>query len=145
MKNVNFDSPSVQSYLGILQGVINRMALNSSGCKTWCITLVSAIIVIIADKGKPEFIWISVVPIALFWLLDAYYLGMERRFRDVYDRFIKKLHAEEAKIDDIYIVALGAGAMKTFCSTASAFISVSVLPFYGLLAFMLFVVKRWVL
>ncbi len=42
MDKVNFESGAVQSYLGILQGVINRMASNSAGCKTWCITLVSA-------------------------------------------------------------------------------------------------------
>ncbi|WP_414544018.1 hypothetical protein [Nostoc sp. CCY0012] len=42
------DSNSVQSYLNILQGVIARMANNSASCKTWCISLVSAILVVLA-------------------------------------------------------------------------------------------------
>lgn len=58
MAEVNVESGAVQSYLGILQRVINRMAANSSACKTWCIALVSAIVVITADKGKPVY-WSS--------------------------------------------------------------------------------------
>ncbi len=59
MTNITYESPSVQSYLNILQSIISRMAANSSGCKTWCITLVSAIIPIIADKGKPAYLKIK--------------------------------------------------------------------------------------
>ena len=39
-----------QTYLTLLQGIINRFAANSSNCKTWCVTLVSAIVVFSADK-----------------------------------------------------------------------------------------------
>ncbi len=145
MDKVELDSPSVQSYLSILQAVINRMASNSAGCKTWCIALVSAVIVIIADKGTPGYVWISVVPIILFFLLDAYYLGLERRFRDVYNGFIKKLHAGTATVEDVFIVTLGKGAWKTLSTTFSAFLSVAVWPFYGLLALMLVVVRFWIL
>ena len=87
MDKVNFESGAVQSYLVILQGVINRMASNSAGCKTWCITIVSAIVVIIADKSNPVYVWVSLVPILLFLFLDSYYLGLEQRFRDSYNTF----------------------------------------------------------
>lgn len=107
MSNITVESPAVQSHLTIQQGVINRMVANSTGCKTWCIALVSAIAVIIADKGKPEFVWISVVPIGLFLFLDAYYLGLEKRYRDGYNEFIKKLHAGSATVEDLFIVTPG--------------------------------------
>lgn len=143
--NISFESPAVQSYLTILQGIINRMASNSSGCKTWCITLVSAVIVIIADKGRPNFIWISVVPISLFFFLDAYYLGLERQFRDVYNGFVRKLHAKNATIEDIFIVNPGSSVIKAIGSTISASVSGAVWPFYALLAVMLIVVRVWIL
>ena len=60
------DSQAVQSHLGILQNVIQRMASNSSSAKAWCVTLVSAILVIIADKGKSEYALIAVMPTLLF-------------------------------------------------------------------------------
>ena len=56
MDKPTFESPSVHSYLSILQAVIARMASNSSNCKTWCITIVSAILVVVADKGQSSFV-----------------------------------------------------------------------------------------
>lgn len=144
VKRVDFESPAVQSYLSILQGVIGRMATNSAACKTWCITLVSAVVVIVADKSKPDYVWISVIPIFLFFLLDSYYLGLERRFRGVYNGFIRKLHSGKATVDDVFIVAPGK-LKEIFSSTCSASASVSVWPFYLLLDLTLFVVRVWIL
>lgn len=145
MDKVNFDSPSVQSYLTILQSVISRMATNSSSCKTWCVTLVSAIVVIIADKSKPDYVWISIVPIALFLLLDAYYLSLERQFRTVYNDFIRKLHFGNATVEDVFYVAPRTGVAATSLNILKAGGSISIWLFYGLLALMLLVVRVWVL
>ena len=98
-------SPSVQTHLGILQSVIERMASNSTSCKTWCITLVSAILVIVADKGKPHVAFIALVPTVLFLALDAYYLALEKAFRASYADFVKKLHAGAATAEDLCRVA----------------------------------------
>ena len=145
MEKFDFDSPSVHSYLTILQSVISRMATNSSGCKTWCVTLVSAIVVIIADKGKPDYVWISVVPIALFLLLDTYYLSLEREFRGVYNDFIRKLHFGNATVDDVFYVAPRTGMVVTSLNILKASSSISIWSFYVLLAVMLLVVRVWVL
>ena len=145
MSDINHESPSVHSYLQILQSVINRMASNSAGCKTWCITLVSAIVVIIADKGKPDYVWVSLIPIVLFFFLDSYYLGMERGFREKYDEFIQKLHSDSATISDIFIVTPAGNVGNVLLSTIKSSLSLSVWPFYTLLAGMLCVVRVWVL
>ena len=138
---IGYESPSVQSYLNILQSVINRMAGNSSSCKTWCVTLVSAIVVIIAEKGKIQYISISAVPIALFLLLDAYYLGLEKLFRELYNSFVRKLHNNTATIDDVFIVRPGTKT-ELFWATMDSFWSPAVLPFYGLLGLMLYIISR---
>jgi len=145
MNGLNFESPSVQSYLGILQSVINRMAANSSGCKTWCIALVSATVVILADKGKPEYVWVTAVPIVLFFFLDSYYLGLEHGFRARYDDFIHKLHAASATIEDVFIVTPEASLWETVKATFKACGSISIWPFYGLLALMLVIVRVLIL
>ena len=141
---VDLESPAVQSYLTILQSVISRMASNSAGCKTWCIALVSAIVVIIADKGARASIWVSLIPIVLFLLLDSYYLGLERSFRDRYNAFIRKLHAKRISAEDLFVVAPPSGA-STMKATAGAFSSFSIWPFYGLLAAMLLILRFWLL
>ncbi len=145
MEKVTFDSSSVQSYLTIIQSVINRMATNSSNCKTWCVTLVSAIIVIITNSDNPNYVWIAIVPVLLFFLLDSYYLSLERQFRDVYNKFIRKLHYGEATVEDVFYLAPRTGASATFFQFIKATGSFSVWPFYALLVVMLIVIRRWVL
>lgn len=141
MSTVSFESPAVQSYLTILQGVIGRMASNSAASKTWCIALVSAVLVVSVDKGNPNYVWICLVPILLLMFLDAYYLGMERQFRDLYNQFVKKVHSEQATIDDVFIVAPGTGAGTTLGSTTRALASISIGPFYSLLVVTLSLVR----
>ncbi len=121
------------------------MATNNASSKTWCVTLVSAVIVIIADKGKPNFVWISVIPIVLFLMLDSYYLALERQFRDAYNDFVRKLHYGTATVDDLFFVAPRAGVVATSMNIVKAVGSIATWPFYVLLALMLLVVQAWIL
>jgi hypothetical protein len=101
---INGESPSIQTHLGILQNVIQCMASNSSACKAWCVTLVSAILVIVADKGKPDYAFIAMLPTFVFTALDAYYLALEKAFRNSYNDFISKLHSNSLTKTDLYSV-----------------------------------------
>jgi uncharacterized membrane protein len=78
---IDESSQTVQTHLGIIQNVISRMAANSSSCKSWCITLVAAILVVIADKNNSKLALIAYIPTFLFLLLDAHYLALEKGFR----------------------------------------------------------------
>lgn len=133
-------SPSVQTHLGILQSVVQRMASNSSQCKAWCITIVSAILVIVADKSKPDFAWIALFPAILFLTLDAYYLTLEKGFRESYNNFVKKIHEGILCAEDLYSVAPGG---KMYKHRRDALNSFSVWGFYlGLVV--LIVIARYV-
>jgi hypothetical protein len=124
------NSQAVQSHLTIMQSVIQRMAANSTSAKTWCITLVSAILVIVADKQKPQYIWLSLVPAILFFGLDAYYLALERGFRCSYNAFIQKLHSSSLDVDDLFVVE-PKGSLSTHFKIALR--SLSIWPFYGMI------------
>ena len=43
-------SPAVLGHINMQQGIINRMAANSASCKTLTITILAAILVLLADK-----------------------------------------------------------------------------------------------
>lgn len=139
---IDFNAPSVQSHLTILQAVITRMASNSASCKAWCITLTSAILVVVADKSKPDYAFIAMIPISLFFFLDAHYLALERLFRDKYNCFIRRLHEGKATIDDVFVVGTETGLWGTLWATAKAAFSISVLPFYGVLYVMVEIARR---
>lgn len=127
-KILNLVSPeAVQSHLGITQSVIQRMAANSTASKAWCITLVSAILVIVAEREEPNYAFIGVVPTLLFFILDTYYLALEKAFRQSYNEFIDKLHNGKVISKDLYVItpkgSLAKGFIRAICS-------VSIWPFY---------------
>jgi len=132
------DSASIQTHLSIIQNVIQRMAANSSACKAWCVTLVSAILVIVADKGKPEYAYIALFPTLIFAGLDAYYLALEKGFRNSYNSFISKLHKKQLTEEDLYSIS-PSGKMSHL--QFDSFKSFSVWGFYLSLAVLAFLVK----
>jgi len=136
------NSASVQSHLQIMQNVIQRMAVNSTSCKAWCITIVSAILVLIADKNKPELALLALFPSFLFLALDAYYLAFEKAFRASYNCFIKKLHSNELASDDLFAVTPKG---DIFLHQVEAIKSFSVWGFYGALVILVILTKEIVL
>lgn len=71
-------------HLEFIQDVITRMNTNSFQIKSWTITIVAALLAIYASTKNPSFLLISLVPVFISWLLDAYYLQQERKFRGLY-------------------------------------------------------------
>jgi hypothetical protein len=130
-------SSSVQGYLAALQGTISRMASNSANCKTWCITAVSALLVAMVEKEDIEPIRVLLVPIVMFGLLDAYYLGLERVFRERYDKAVQSLAVGVLTSNELFRISpeLSWGAMVM--ATTKALMSFSVAPVYLLLLGML--------
>jgi len=141
VKSINENDTAVQSHLTILQSVIQRMSFNSNSSKTWCVTIVSAILVAIADKNKPQLAWLCIIPILLFCSLDTYYLGLERGFRESYNHFIKKLHTEKLNHDDLFAV-LPRG--KMICHYIGSFFSFSIWAFYLVLLSMVVFAYFWI-
>ena len=140
-ESANFDveSSAVQVHLTIMQGVIQRMAENSRYCKVWCVTLASAILVLVARTGEAEHALIALAPTGLFYVLDAYYLGLERAFRQSYGKFVSKLQEGVVTTSDLYEVApAGSTVVGTFWAMFKSF---SVLPFYA--AVVVAVVLAW--
>ena len=135
------DSQAVHLHLTILQSVIQRMATNSSSSKAWCITLVSAILVIVTDKGKPQYALLALIPTVLFLVLDAYYLGLELGFRNAYNAFVKKLHEQALQTEDLFVVAPQGGVL---CLFFLSLLSPSVWPFYVTLVAMIYAAKTLV-
>ena len=102
--DIDPEAASIQTHLGIIQNVIQRMSSNSTSCKAWCVSLVAAILVIVADKGKPEYAWIALLPTLVFTALDAYYLALEKAFRNAYNSFIAKIHNKQLIEEDLYAI-----------------------------------------
>jgi hypothetical protein len=138
-KRVDNDSAPIQVHLAIIQDVIQRMAANSSSAKTWCVTLVSAVLVIVADKGKPQYAWIAMLPTIVFAALDIYYLALEKGFRASYNKFIDRLHANSLEASDLYSIELTGSFRKLLFESIKSF---SVWGFYVSMAILTIAIKK---
>jgi hypothetical protein len=72
-------------HLEMIQGVIDRMASNLFFLKGWAITLIAGLFALAAKDANPKYFVIAYFPAIVFWILDGYFLSMERSFRDLYD------------------------------------------------------------
>lgn len=98
-----FEMESSRHYISLLQENIIRMASNCTSCKTWMITIVSAMFALqIANEAIKPYLWIALIPTALFCFLDAYYLGQEKRFRDVEFDFVRKVKSGQDFSEELY-------------------------------------------
>lgn len=73
-------------HLEMLQKVISRLASQSVAAKNGCATITIAVIGFGITLQKPLVLWLALLPIAIFALLETQYLRLERHFRDEYER-----------------------------------------------------------
>lgn len=109
----------------MIQAVISRMASNSFYLKGWTVTLVAGLTALSARDANKLFFLIAFPPLLAFWLLDAYFLGLERSYRDLYNAVRK---VDEAAIDfDLKAAPPGLGQLLRVMA------SFSLLAFYFVL------------
>jgi len=79
------------AHLTMLQGVITRMGANSFTLKALAATFGSAAVAVMAtvETPSPYYAVAAVVPMIIFWVMDAQYLRLERAYRKLYDHVRK--------------------------------------------------------
>ena len=75
------------AHLTMLQGVISRMGSNSFTLKAPSATFGGVAVAVTAssDTHSPYYAVAVIVPMLIFWLMDAQYLRNERAYRRLYD------------------------------------------------------------
>lgn len=130
------------AHLAMLQGVISRMGANSFTLKALAATFGSAAVAVMANVEKPSAYYAvaAVVPMVIFWLMDAQYLRLERAYRKLYDHVRKGQDVEAYSLEatpflkDIAPVLRLAFSWSVSWFYVAIFLSlgaVAVLIFYG--------------
>lgn len=81
-------------HLEMVQSIISRMASNSFQLKALFITIFSALLALFFKvsilKTNTSFVILVLALItAVFWILDSYYLSLEKMYRNLYNKLIK--------------------------------------------------------
>lgn len=86
-----------RKHLEFIQNIITRMAGNLFFLRGWAITLIGVLLALLAKGNSLNYmVYLLMVIILVFWILDGYFLSQEQLFRDLYD-YVRKL--KETEID----------------------------------------------
>ncbi len=81
-------------HLEFIQAVINRMSSNSFLFKGWAITLAAGMFTLATSTSQQILVLAGVVTTCLFWAIDGYYLSIERRYRELFQKVADKNNEE---------------------------------------------------
>lgn len=159
-QNALFPFKEAEQYITLLQENITRMASNSANCKNWLVgIIVGALAIVFSSEANicqiNMILRVLRVFTVMLFLLDCFYLGIERRFKDAEKLFVKKckenkendarillmsfsksLVIEEKSPDGCksHLKKIGSQIKDTFCGM----FSLSTTPFYGVVYFILY-------
>ena len=138
---IGIDSPAVAAHINLLQGIINRLANNSSSCKTWCLALVGALLSLAGATHVPAIVTFALIPVVIFGVLDGMYLAQERAYRRLYGGIVGLIRAGDYRRADAY----EAGAPIGLADLLSSLASWSIFPIYGslIVAYIIADVRGW--
>lgn len=120
------DNGAVTAHIAMLQSIIARLAGASASSKTWCLTMVGALLSFAAGMESPRLAAFAIVPIVIFAFLDASYLAQERAYRALFGTVVAKIRDGRYSRSDAFEARapLGRGALL------AALASWSVWPVY---------------
>ena len=75
-------------YLEAIQRVIDRLSNTSFILKGWAVSLVAGLMALAASGTNHGYVLVAYIPTVVFWLLDAYFLMMERQYRQFFEENI---------------------------------------------------------
>lgn len=79
--------------IDLIQGCINRMANNSFLIKGWALGVFAGVTAFTKGENLNNIVLLlctTVVPFICFWVLDAYFLQIERKYRAMYTEKLTK-------------------------------------------------------
>jgi len=71
--------------------IVSRLASNGVQVKTWCVTAVGAVSALAVNNDDKGLFGVGLAILALFFILDVFYLWLERRFREGGYRLAQKV------------------------------------------------------
>lgn len=97
----NYETQDLQ-YLQMMQENITRMAGNSTNAKTWLVTIVTGFFAFGCSITDLDWwLLLAIIPIVVFWYIDAYYLSLERALRNREQIYINLMNSLESTGDNL--------------------------------------------
>lgn len=150
-----------EQYITLLQENITRMANNSANCKNWLVAIIAGTLAVSFVNENaiylPRILTLLISVTWLFYFLDCFYLGIERRMKDAEKAFVKACQVEKGEPEKLFmtfsdkvledkkvnkIVKWAKGRWEQFWGAICALDSLSTTPFYATILIVLYVTKN---
>lgn len=142
MDNKNYlESPAFLHHLTFLQNIISRMGHNSFVIKAVTMTIIGAMVGFITDLSYYH-LMVEIFIILMLAILDAYYLRLERFFRESYLHLVKNV--SRISMNRLLVIKVDKRRLKLI-SWCDVFFSISIIGYYLPLVIMcivLFIMKK---
>ncbi len=92
------DNEKLFKEIDLIQGCINRMANNSFLVKGWALGVFAGVTAITKGANLNNtilFVCTTIVPFVCFWILDAFFLQTEKKYRIMYAERLEKRKQED--------------------------------------------------
>ena len=84
--------------LEFLQNIIARLNNNSFNIKVFATTIFGLLVTLYIEKKNILFIYVCLICMIMFTLIDSLYLCNERKFRKIYESLIKSSKDKDLKV-----------------------------------------------
>jgi hypothetical protein len=125
------NQPSINTYLNFLQSNISRMNSNSNNIKILIATIYAFLIAI--NKIDDIKIFLTfIIMLFIGFILDTYYLAIEKIYRKKFNNFIENINNENFNIKDIFDMKPKNTPLKyeIFAEMVDTFFSFSIWIYY---------------
>ena len=128
------------AHLTMLLGVITRMGANSFTLKALAATFGSAAVAVMAtaEKPSPYYAISAIVPVIMFWLMDAQYLRLERAYRVLYEHVRKGEEIESYSLEATPFMQDTASVFRLALSRSVSWFYVAIFLSLGVVALLIF-------
>lgn len=97
MKSEDNEQSAYYEYFKIIQNTINRLARNSFLIKAWTITLIGSVSILTFSIINTLIFSVLAGITVVFWILDSYYLKVEKLYRMLYNDNVEKFNNPNLK------------------------------------------------
>jgi len=128
------------AHLTMLQGVIARMGANSFTLKALSATFGSAAVAVMAtvEEPSPYYAVAAMIPMVIFWLMDAQYLRYERAYRRLYDHVRKGEEVEAYSLEAAPFMQDTASVLRLAVSWSVSWFYLAIFLSLGAVAVLIF-------
>ncbi len=124
---VEATSAEKREYLALLQEPIGRMSTASSVFKGFSATIVTGIIALSATESCEKTLYLTIIPLLAFAIMDIYYLRLEKMYRRLYIDVLVGEHPIDFSIE---LPKTSTFRKKAKASLGNCLLSPSILLFY---------------